>query len=298
MDNKTMDYEIKDIRNLTNDQLKLLQAKNLEILKYFAQFCIEHDLLFYFCGGCLIGSLRHKGFVPWDDDVDVFMPRNDYEKLKELWPLYADTTKYAYCRSDENNNYHHAATSIKDINTTFINKHSQNEDVIHGIGIDVIPLDGYAPTKMGRYTQLYHAVIFSIYNTQRLPDNKGKLIRGLTQLAYILVPSKKLRYKIWKRAEKKMTKHNWDDVDYVTELIGSVKGMLLKHPKEWFNSSVLVNFEDTEMPIMKGYEQYLDLIFGDYMQLPPENERIAKHDTVYININEPYTKYKGIHYLK
>lgn len=71
--------------------LRELQNKSLEIALYFKDFCNEHGLLFYMCGGCCIGSLRHKGFIPWDDDVDVFMPRDDYEKLKELWPKYANT---------------------------------------------------------------------------------------------------------------------------------------------------------------------------------------------------------------
>lgn len=70
--------------------LKAIQARSLEMAEYFVAFCKEHDLLCYLCGGGAIGALRNKGFIPWDDDLDFFMPRKDYEKLAELWPRYAD----------------------------------------------------------------------------------------------------------------------------------------------------------------------------------------------------------------
>lgn len=290
------EYEIFDLNQITDDQIKLLQDKNFEILKYFKDFCIEHGLMFYFCGGCLIGTIRHHGFIPWDDDVDLFMPRRDYEKLGQLWSKFADTEQYAYCRTTLDNNYHHAGTSIKDLNTTFINRHSINEDIIHAIGIEIVPIDGYPNGKIKRFIQLLNAFTFSLFNTQRLPDNKGALIRNITKVAYFVVPSKKLRFKIWKRAERQMSKYEWKDTDNVTELIGSVKGMLLKHPKEWFDSSIFLDFETEKMPVMKGYNEYLSLIFGDYMEIPPVEERIAKHDAVYINTKESYRKFKGIHY--
>ena len=70
--------------------LKAIQARSLEMAEYFVAFCKEHNLLCYLCGGGAIGALRNKGFIPWDDDLDFFMPRKDYEKLAELWPRYAD----------------------------------------------------------------------------------------------------------------------------------------------------------------------------------------------------------------
>ena len=69
--------------------LKEIQNKSLEMAEYFVEFCREHGLLCYLCGGGAIGGLRNKGFIPWDDDLDFFMPRKDYEKLPELWKKYA-----------------------------------------------------------------------------------------------------------------------------------------------------------------------------------------------------------------
>ena len=69
----------------TREQLRALQCKELETLLFFKDFCEKNGLLFYFCGGCCIGTLRDGGFIPWDDDIDIFMPREDYEKMHRLW---------------------------------------------------------------------------------------------------------------------------------------------------------------------------------------------------------------------
>ena len=84
---------------MSTSMTKEIQEKELNMLLYFKEFCDKHNLRFYLCGGGLIGAIRHNGFIPWDDDLDLFMPRPDYEKLAELWPKYADTERYTYCRT-------------------------------------------------------------------------------------------------------------------------------------------------------------------------------------------------------
>ena len=99
-----------------NEQLaetRKIQEKLLEILLYFQQFCQEHDLRFTLAGGTCLGAVRHRGFIPWDDDVDVFMLREDYERLGGMWERFADTGRFACVRSNEQYNIHHTATEIK-----------------------------------------------------------------------------------------------------------------------------------------------------------------------------------------
>ena len=94
-----------------------------------------------------------------------------------------------------------------------------------------------------------------------------------------------------------MSQYDFETSHEVTELIGSLKGMKLRHPRQDFDHVVYKEFEGHQIPVMAGYERYLRLIWGDYMQLPPVEQRVAKHDAVYIDMDRSYTNYKGIHYL-
>ena len=163
--------------------IREVQEKLLEILLYFKDFCNQHSLRFVLAGGTCLGAARDKGMIPWDDDVDVFMLREDYERLIPLWNQYADTEHYSCVRSDDTVNIHHAVTEIKDNHTTFINRHSVDLDINHGMMIDVIPLDNVAATKGSQIWQRINAMMFSCYNFQRLPEHKSKAIYYATKIA-------------------------------------------------------------------------------------------------------------------
>ncbi len=281
------------MENNTTQITKQIQEKELEMLLYFQKICEENHLRFYLCGGGLIGAIRHHGFIPWDDDLDVFMPRPDYERLPTVWAEHANTEKYTYCRTTRDSVYHDAGASIRDNETTYINRHSMNEDICQGLALEIMPIDGCPKSKVKRAVQLFYAMLFALFNAQRLPDNKGKLVRAVSGVAYGVISSKRLRYRIWKFAEKQMTRYSWDKCDEVTELVGSIKGMKLRHPKEDFDEAVYTDFEGHQVPIMKGYERYLRLIWGDYMQLPPVEQRVPKHDAILIDLDTAYQNYKG-----
>lgn len=274
-----------------------LQKKSLEILKYFIKLCKDNNLRYWCGGGTCIGALRHKGFIPWDDDIDVFMPRPDYEKLYKIWDKIAETNKYTLARTSENINIHQSDMQLVDLNTTFINKHSVNEDIPHGISIDIMPFEGCPNSKILRGIQIYHSIMYCIFNVQRLPDNQGKLIRSLTKLIYTIIKNPKTRYKLWKKHEKAMTKYDYDKSNFVKETITSFKALFYPYNRNYFDT-VSVNFEDIKINIPKNADEYLTRIFGNYKELPPENNRKAKHNVEYINLNEPFTKFKGIYYCK
>ena len=111
------------MNNMTD--LKAIQARSLEMAEYFVAFCKEHDLLCYLCGGGAIGALRNKGFIPWDDDLDFFMPRKDYEKLAKLWPRYADE-RYFLSKSNKDFVDRNLFITIRDKETTCIKPYQQD----------------------------------------------------------------------------------------------------------------------------------------------------------------------------
>ena len=120
------------------------------MLLYLKEICDKNGLLFYFCGGCCIGAVRNKGFIPWDDDVDVFMPRPDYEKLIQIWDSQADTSRYSLQVTTKDRLTQNMFATICDNNTTFIKSYQANLDINHGLVLDILPLDGCPSGRLAR----------------------------------------------------------------------------------------------------------------------------------------------------
>lgn len=287
------------IKELDSDGLRQLQLKELEILTYFVKFCDEHNLRYYLAGGTLLGAVRHKGFIPWDDDVDLHMPRPDYDKLPELWLKYANIEKYELAITDVEKNYRHHAYSIVDKETTFIEYRNINDDIAQGVKIDVIPLDGAPQGKIAQKIQLFWAIIFAIFNVQRMPESQGGLLMKLgVKVALGIVRKPESRFKLWKKAESHMKKYDFESSKYVKELIASFRTMQCLYPRDRFTESKRFDFEDLKLPVHYYYKEYLSNAYHDYMKLPPIEKQVPKSDIVYINLDEGYKKYKGIYYCK
>lgn len=278
-------------------QVIKIQEKMLDIMLYFQKFCEDNGLSFTLTGGTCLGAIRHKGFIPWDDDVDIFMLRDDYEKLPELWKMNADTERYSCVRSDDKINIHHSATEIKDNNTTFINRHSIDSDIHQGVMIDIIPLDGVAEGKIASFMQMFYAMLYCCFNFQRLPEHKSKMTYFITKIALSVVRSDKTRYKIWKYCENKLAQYKISDHPMVASFGEGLTIMRQHLPKEWFTDPVYAEFEGHMMPIPADADKYLTIAYGDYMKLPPEEEQVARHDIVFIDLDNSYKKYRGIKYL-
>ena len=274
---------------------KKMKEKMLNMLVYFRDFCEEHGLRFWLIGGGAIGAVREHGFIPWDDDVDVQMPLQDYQKFHELWEKYGDKERFVLCKTDREVNYHHCASSLRDPTTTFICTYNKYNDICHGISLEFGPITPTPDNKLLQYIQIFHGYVFALFNNQRLPNNRGGKIRTLTKIIYKLVPSKKVRDDLWIRAEKKKSKYKWEDCHYVKELWG--KTSFINFPREWYDDVVWFDFEGEKMPLPKGYHEYLTMIFGDYMQRPPAPEQVAKHELLFVDMDHPYTDYKGIYYF-
>jgi len=276
--------------------IREIQKKQLDILVYFRDFCREHDLYFVLAGGTCLGAVRHKGFIPWDDDIDVFMMREDYEKLPGLWKKYADTRRYSCVRSNKKYNIHHTATEIKDNHTTFINKHSVDLDIHQGVMIDVIPLDGIPQSKWKRFLQMIDSMVYCCFNFQRLPEHKSRAVYYLTKLALSTVRSGKMRYFLWRRAEARLSRYPVRECDYVASLGEGMTIMRQRLKKEWMTHAVEMEFEGYQMPLPAGYHEFLSISYGDYMKLPPKEERVLRHTILFMDLNHSYKRYKGIKY--
>ena len=280
------------MQEYNKELLKQVQKIELDMAKYFVQFCQDNNLLCYFCGGGCIGAVRHKGFIPWDDDLDFFLPRPDYEKLKKLW---CDTDRYVLLYPSETYNDHSMYITIRDKKTTMIKPIQKGMDIAHGISMDIFPLDGYPNSKLQRKKQVFWGLTYQLFCAQVAPENHGSIAALIGKLALGVVKSPKKRYRIWKKAEHEMTKYRIADCEAITEICAGPGYMKNRYPKEIFESSVLMSFEDTVMPIPAGYDTYLRIAFGDYMKLPPEDKQSPSHNALVIDTENPFTDYKEIY---
>ena len=282
----------------TDEELKGMQKKALEMADVFWQFCKKNDLLAYMCGGGCIGALRTGGFIPWDDDLDFFMPRDDYEKFIELWPEYREGSDYVLSVQSKEYNDRNIFATLRDKNTTYIKPYQADLDMVHGVQLDILPLDGYPKEKKDRQNQVLWALIYSLFCAGTVPEKHGKLMSVGCDIILKLIKNEKLRYLIWSTAKKHMTKFSISECDSITELCAGPGYMKNRYNKKWFTDYREVPFEDKMLPIPVGAENYLKKAFGDYMSLPPVEKRVAHHDCVYLDLDRPYTEYKGKYYCR
>lgn len=279
--------ENQKLYEFTPETLRKLQLKELDTLVYFKEFCDKNNLLFYLCGGCCIGSLRTGGFIPWDDDIDILMPRDDYEKLYKLW----DNDKherFKLLRTDEKIFTGNIFTTIVDTETTCVKANQAHLDIPFGIMMDIFPIDGCPKGKFKRTMQKLNAMIYSLFLAQIVPENHGGIMALGSEFLLSIVKSPKAREKKWRNAERRMSKYKIADCEYITELCEGVHSMQPEYPKEWFASAVYREFEGLQMPIPVGYDPYLKKAFGDYMTPPPEDKQKPHHDMILVDTERSY----------
>ena len=279
--------ENQKLYEFTPETLRKLQLKELDTLVYFKEFCDKNNLLFYLCGGCCIGSLRTGGFIPWDDDIDILMPRDDYEKLYKLWDNDKQE-RFKLLRTDEKIFTGNIFTTIVDTETTCVKANQAHLDIPFGIMMDIFPIDGCPKGKFKRTMQKLNAMIYSLFLAQIVPDNHGGIMALGSKFLLSIVKSPKAREKKWRNAERRMSKYKISDCEYITELCEGVHSMQPEYPKEWFASAVYREFEGLQMPIPVGYDPYLKKAFGDYMTPPPEDKQKPHHDMILVDTERSY----------
>ena len=266
------------------EQLKTLQTLELEMFKEFTNICAKLDLKYYLLGGTLLGAIRHQGFIPWDDDIDVAMPRSDYdvfieEAQKHLSPhLFLQTFT-----SDPD--YPANFAKIRNSNTTFIESSVAKCHINHGVYIDVFPLDFYPSSAGEKIFKLKNSFLKLRINCA-LGINKGHLLRRLAKLVSILfIPSRtialKKREALFKSVKDRTLLANHCGAWGKREIV----------PAEWYAEGCEVKFEGLTAVAPKEYDKWLTQVYGDYRQLPPKEKQIAHHYVDVLDLETPYTYY-------
>lgn len=286
-----MEQKLISVKEFSPEELRRWQLKLLEILVYFRDFCNEHNLKFWLAAGTCLGAVRHKGFIPWDDDLDVQMPREDYDKLLELWDKEADTNKFKCCVTKENYPSRFPMATIRSTNTTCIYDHSVNDDICQGLKIDVEFLDGVPDGKFQRMINLLCASFLALFRTQRVPARSTRFKTTMSKFLLAMFPSNKLQWNISKQCEKIIKKTKFGSTTYVRYLGAALR------PSKCFKKTIQVDFEGYQMPVPEGYDAMLRAAYGDFMQFPPvEHQKPATDNLVFYDLDHSYLDYKGKYY--
>ena len=267
------------------DLLKKMQSIEVEMLKIFISICKENNLKYFLIGGSCLGAIRHKGFIPWDDDIDVGMPREDYEKFLEIAQEKLPPHLFLQTQKTDKQYYQNFA-KIRNSNTSFMETYYRFLNINKGVFIDIFPLDGYKYTKFeSMLLFLYTLRIRATYYIKKR-SLKAKLGR-LASL--ILVPSLKTALK---NKEKLMRKYKYNESEYVVNHCGGYgKKEIMK--KEIYGEGVAGKFEGIDVILPSNPDAYLKALYNNYMQLPPEEKRVSVHYTDVIDVDKPYTYYQN-----
>lgn len=282
----------------TKKRVRETQAVTLEVFKAVHDLCIENSLRYFAISGTAIGAVRHKGFIPWDDDIDIAMPRKDYEQFCQLAHRLPSHLRFADYVSDSSS--HLLVGRVYDETTTLVGPWAvNNPDEYTGVVVDIMPLDG-VPTRVLAYrwhrwvsNMLYTLCYLSLYsslNTQKV-FYKRIIFKIFSGVARTILNPQTLKQRLINRNKR----YPFDSSEYLarTWAFAAHDGMRAasRYYQSDFAEHVDVSFEDTVMRLPKGYDRYLSSLYPNYMQLPPEDKRVPGHGKGLLDLSRPYTYY-------
>ena len=279
---------------MTEEQNNRYKEVLLQTMKVFIAFCKEHEITYYACGGTAIGAVRHGGLITWDDDIDVYMDRENYDRFVNLWKSPQEKYSNYEVINLGDDGYYLPLTKFADKNTTVWE--TPEFPFIVGVYIDIFPLDFTSGSfeEIAQRADIYRRTIqlyilgqehynWSLFKA-RLKHHG--LLKGILVVLYHIFYCRPFRNVIWKRAVKQLKsllKYEGDKgicygIEYTRE-----------HeifPKEWFGNPVELPFEDFSVYMPQEYDAYLSRQYGDYMQFPPESQRYSIHGRYFVDLDK------------
>lgn len=264
------------MKELDNNEIKNII---FEILCVFSEFCDEHDLRYYLCGGTLLGAVRHKGFIPWDDDIDVMMPRPDYERLHVLMRKEAIKPYYKLISIEAGNSFWPFA-KILDTRTHIECQYTTADKCLW---IDIFPMDGLPNNKKKSDKLLSRAPLLKIWFgrcTAKIGTGKG-WFRKIIKIPIIILLRLYTPDRIARKMDNLARQYDFNKSEYVGGVAWSLG------PQERMKKIDYLPYCDVEFCGRKFHapacwDYYLTKLYGDYMKLPPENQRINHEFIAYI----------------
>ena len=258
-------------------ELSLQELKDIEfdILKVFDAFCKENNIRYYFAYGTLLGAIRYKKFIPWDDDVDLLVPREDYERLVSI---YKDSERYRLFSPEREPKFLYPFAKLCDMTTRKV-EGGYNNGVELGVDIDIFPLDHWdhdLEKAKNEAKLIKRYMSFLTLSKLQKPDSKSsvkRFIKGIVMIFCKMLGSKFFINKINQATIRPEQKGS----AYIGTKSWCVYGERNIIPSEAFDNIVEVEFEGEMFPAPAGYDTYLTCLYGDYLPEPPKEKQKTHH---------------------
>lgn len=266
-----------------NARLLRLQQIEKGALKELIEFCNNNKLTYYLRGGSVLGAVKYHDMIPWDDDIDVVLPRKDYNKLIGIMPNAIGDFEFKHFSRDEKLNCYFARLYLNECKRCEANLPKNNAYGL--VLIDILPLDGLHEIKFFRSMKKLKVNFLRLLASVHTLDQKGTVVkrRGIKKIIPELLNRLHIhklynQIDIFRQLDTVYANNDYEKSPYVGVLAGS-KGSIEVYPKEWLGKGALVIFDDFTARIPEKYDKYLKQLFGaDYMERNPnETERIQKH---------------------
>lgn len=266
------------------EEIQKHQCVLMTLLREFDRVCKTLDISYTLFAGTMLGAVRHQGFIPWDDDVDIIMLREDYERFLAQAESVLDTEKF-YLQKEFSEHWPMFFSKLRLNNTTCLEKYHPNDPETHqGIYLDIFPCDNGANTSVGRKIQFFASKVVIAKSLDargyETDSNLKKLFIGFCR------PLPMKPFLALAKAKKKNSKlvHSF--------FAGASKYKKNIYPRHFFEERIQVYFEQEQYPVSKYYDEILHLLYGDYSQIPQAELREIKKHAILIDTENSYEKYK------
>ena len=272
-----------------DETLRRLQLTQLDILRVIDSFCNKEGIQYSLYAGTLLGAVRHQGFIPWDDDLDICMERSEYEHFLQAWDR--DPPEGYLLQNKENTpTFTQSFTKIRKKHSTFLQYDWEAGKYHTGIFVDVFPIDRMPTGKTGKALFQWRCLQYQLLTREFIPPKGSKLQKLVSRLILFSVPKDKRtdrRSRLLALITKDRKTH---DPAVGIEMLSTI---LMPLPAAFLERYVRLPFEDGQYMCSALWHEYLTAKFGDYMNLPPEKERTWRHHPILLDFERDYRELQG-----
>ena len=259
--------------------LEELKKIELDVLVEVHKVCMEQGFRYSLAGGTLIGAIRHGGFIPWDDDIDIFMPRPDYNRFIEY--CINNETAFKLISTETDEKYAYVFAKAVNPNTTIIEGGGNRSNVDMGVYVDIFPIDGLADDIESAKKQFnkhrFRREMLIAYNWKRYFRSKTRsIIYEPIRLGFYVLSRFANPHKLIAKIQKQFPEGDFDKYAFSGSVGGAYRTKEIL-PREVYSEYTDIQFEGKTFRTIKNYEAYLTTIYGDYMKLPPVENQVSHH---------------------